>query len=317
MEPTENKVVKQENQVAFVEKTIADKVMSRVRALEEQHRVVIPESYSAENALQSAYLILQGVTDKEKRPALQICTQDSIANALFDMVVQGLNPQKKQCYFIARGSKLCLDRSYFGDQAVLKRAIPGITDVFANIIYKGDVVELGQDTKSGRIIIKSHETKFENRDNDITGAYSVIIKDGVPYFEVMTWKEIQSSWSKRSNNGDVQKEFPQEMAKRTVIRRGAKNFINASDDANLDIADSYNKSTSDEFENTGEVVASVKKEVVEKSATVEVPPLTPTGSTKEESKPTEPIIEGQASLFEEQQQPTTTQTTQGRQRPSI
>lgn len=305
-------VVKKENQVAFVEKTIADKVMSRVKALEEQHRVVVPPNYSAENALQSAYLILQSVNDKEGKNALSVCTPDTIANALFDMVVQGLNPQKKQCYFIVRGNKLCLDRSYFGDQAVLKRAVPGVTDVFANVIYKGDNVVLKQE-KSGRIIVESHETKFENRDNEITGAYSIIIKDGVAYYEVMTMKEIQASWNKRSNNGQVQKDFPQEMAKRTVIRRGVKNLINASDDSNLDVSESYNRTTSEEFENTGEVVESVKKEVLEKTAKVDVPEMNPTGEPQ-----VDPIPEGQTTLFEQpQQDPLPNQEPPVRQRPSL
>ena len=314
-DPMETKVAKPENQVAFVEKTIADKVMSRVRALEEQQRVVVPPNYSAENALQSAYLILQGVTDKEGKNALQVCTPDTVANALFDMVVQGLNPQKKQCYFIARGNKLCLDRSYFGDQAVLKRAVPGITEVFANVIYKGDIVALKQE-KSGRIIVESHETKFENRDNEITGAYSIIIKDGVAYYEVMTMKEIQASWNKRSNSGQVQKDFPQEMAKRTVIRRGVKNFINASDDSNLDVSESYNRTTSDEFENTGEVVESVKKEVVEKTAKVDAPVLSPSGTTHEEPVIVDQVPEGQTNLFE-QQDAKTPPATQKPQRPSL
>lgn len=310
-------VVKPENQVAFVEKTIADKVMSRVRALEEQQRVVVPPNYSAENALQSAYLILQGVTDKEGKNALQVCTPDTVANALFDMVVQGLNPQKKQCYFIARGNKLCLDRSYFGDQAVLKRAVPGITEVFANVIYKGDIVALKQE-KSGRIIVESHETKFENRDNEITGAYSIIIKDGVAYYEIMTMKEIQASWNKRSNSGQVQKDFPQEMAKRTVIRRGVKNFINASDDSNLDVSESYNRTTSDEFENTGEVVESVKKEVVEKTAKVDAPVLNPSGAPHEEPVIVDQVPDGQITLFEQQDaKKDPVVTTPGHQRPSL
>ena len=292
MPGTDNKVVKQENQVAFVDRTIADKVMTRVRALEEQNRVVVPPNYLVENALQSAYLMLQGVTDKEGNEALKVCNQDTIANALFDMVVQGLNPQKKQCYFIARGKKLCLDRSYFGDQAVLKRAVPGITDVFANVIYKGDIVELEQE-KTGRIIIKSHTTKFENRDNEIIGAYSIIIKDGVAYYEIMTMKEIQASWNKRSNSGAVHKEFPQEMAKRTVIRRGVKNFVNASDDSNLDVTESYNRTTADEFENTGEVVETVKKEAIEKTAQTEAPVLTPSGSQQEDPAPEETTPEPQ------------------------
>jgi recombination protein RecT len=37
---------------------------------------------------------------------LQACTRDSIANALLDMAVQGLNPAKKQGYFIAYGKQL-------------------------------------------------------------------------------------------------------------------------------------------------------------------------------------------------------------------
>ena len=85
-----------------------------------------------------------------------------------------------------------------------KKSGPGITEVFANVIYKGDIVVLKQE-KSGRIIVESHETKFENRDNEITGAYSIIIKDGVAYYEIMTMKEIQASWNKRSNSGQGSK----------------------------------------------------------------------------------------------------------------
>ena len=211
MPGTDNKVVKQENQVAFVDRTIADKVMTRVRALEEQNRVVVPPNYLVENALQSAYLMLQGVTDKEGNEALKVCNQDTIANALFDMVVQGLNPQKKQCYFIAEERSYAWTVHTSGIKRFLKRAVPGITDVFANVIYKGDIVELEQE-KTGH----HYQIAFENR--EIIGAYSIIIKDGVAYYEIMTMKEIQASWNKRSNSGAVQKEFPQEMAKRTLKR---------------------------------------------------------------------------------------------------
>jgi recombination protein RecT len=301
--------VKKENQVVVFDKTIADQVMNRVMELEKHKRVTIPESYSVENALQSSYLILQTVEDKEHRPALVIATKESIANALFDMVVQGLNPQKKQCYFIVRGNKLCLDRSYFGDQAVVKRVVPGITDIFANIIYKDDIVVIEQNPQ-GRMTIKTHETKFENRDKGITGAYCVIIKDDLPYFEIMTWAEIQVSWSKRSNAGAVQKEFQQEMAKRTVIRRAVKNFINASDDSNLEIADSYNRTTADEFENTGEVVESVKKEVTEQTGKV-IPPVQSNPGPEQldaermaamEAMGANAPLPGQETLFETQQQ---------------
>jgi recombination protein RecT len=287
MENTEKKVEQPGTQIATFDKTIADTVLNRVQELEKAGRITFPKNYSVENALQSAYLILQTTEDKEGRPALEVCTKVSVANALFDMVVQGLNPQKKQCYFIVRGNKLCLDRSYFGEVAVLKRVIPGIKDedVFANVIYVGDVVEIIQDPETLRFRLVKHETKFENRDNGIAGVYSVILKDGIPYVEFMTQKEIQMSWSHRSNKGTVQQEFPQEMAKRTVLKRGSKIFINASDDSNLDIAESYNRTLKDEYDNDT-VVETVEREAAEKTAS-ELPPSQPDVKPEpiQESKP--------------------------------
>lgn len=43
----------------------------------------------------------------------------SIANSSLDMIQQGLNSGKNQCYFIANGQKLQMSRSYFGTQVVL------------------------------------------------------------------------------------------------------------------------------------------------------------------------------------------------------
>jgi recombination protein RecT len=279
------------NQLAKPSEKIADLVIQRVEALTAEKRLDIPANYSVANAVQSAQLILQTVVTREKQPVLTACSRTSIANALFDMVVQGLNPQKKQCYFIAYGDELQISRSYFGEQAVAKRVVPGITDIFANVVYEDDVVEIEQDVKTGRFIITKHETTFENADKSINGAYAVIIKDGQSYFERMTWAEIQKSWSKSKNFGGVHKEFPQEMAKRTVIRRAVKNFINASDDSNLEIADSYNRTTAEEYDNTADVVESVKKEAVEQTGKQSIP-------TNPSPAPIDEPAQGQTTLFE-------------------
>ena len=74
--------------------------------------------------------------DKSGRPALEVCTRESIANSLLDMVVQGLSPAKTQCYFIVYGNKLQMNRSYFGTQAVLKR-LTNVKDIWSNVIYEG------------------------------------------------------------------------------------------------------------------------------------------------------------------------------------
>lgn len=66
---------------------------------------------------------------------MEVCSRESIANSLLDMVVQGLSPAKTQCYFIVYGNQLQLNRSYFGTQAVLKR-LTNVKDIWANVILK-------------------------------------------------------------------------------------------------------------------------------------------------------------------------------------
>ena len=68
---------------------------------------------------------------------------------------------------------------------------------------------------------------------------------------VMTKKEIDKSWSKAKTK-NVQNDFPQEMAKRTVINRAAKQFFNTSDDNDLFI-DAVNRTTENEYDNERQV----------------------------------------------------------------
>ena len=114
--------------------TITDEVLNKVKKFENDGQLVLPQNYSASNALKSAYLILQETTKRnDTRSVLETCTKGSIATALLDMVLQGLNPSKKQCYFIPYGNKLTLSKSYLGTVAAA-RCIPGIEDVKAKII---------------------------------------------------------------------------------------------------------------------------------------------------------------------------------------
>src|SRR5690606_36511103 len=130
---------------------------------------------SVENAMKSAWLILQNTFDKAKRPVLQVCSKDSIANALLDMAGQGLNPAKKQGYFIAYGKQLVFQRSYFGTMAVTTR-VAGAKDIFAEIVYKGD--EFEYTIRNGNKNITKHIQKIENVDPDnIVAAYCTIIFD--------------------------------------------------------------------------------------------------------------------------------------------
>ena len=201
--------------------------------------------YNPGNALKSAWLKLKQVVDKNGKHVEEVCTMESVANALLDMVIQGLSPAKSQCYFIIRGNELTLMRSYFGTAAVLKR-LPGIQDVYAQVIYQDDVFEY--QIEGGNLVVTKHEQKLQNIDmKKIIGAYSVIVKDGEKRCEIMTMDQIRTAWKRTSNGGKVQDEYPDQMAKRTVINRGAKMYVNTSDDADV-LIDTINRTTASEYE---------------------------------------------------------------------
>lgn len=252
------------NEVAIIQKDITDDVNNSLARLQDDG-LVLPPNYSASNALKSAFFRLQQVQDRQKRPALEVCTRESIANSLLDMVVQGLSPAKTQCYFIVYGTELQMSRSYFGTQAVLKR-LTNVKDIWANVIYQDDVFDYEIDR--GREKLVKHETAFENRDKQILGAYAVIqTADDEELLTVMTRKEFEASWSQSKTGQAVHKKFPQEMAKRTVINRAAKAFINTSDDSDL-LVDAINRTTDNEYENERKDITPVEeaqKEIEEKA----------------------------------------------------
>lgn len=215
------------------QRALDEQVMNSLGRLQEQG-LEMPPSYSPQNALKSAYFELVNNTAGNliQMAANNVEVKTSISNALLDMVIQGLSPAKKQAYFIKYGNKVQLMRSYFGTMAVLER-VTGGADIRPAVVHEGDEFEVemnGPDMK-----ITNHQTKFENLDNEIKAAYVVIkLQNGQEYTTVMTKKQIDQSWAKSKMKGlGPQKEFPDEMAKRTVINRAAKYLINTSNDDDL------------------------------------------------------------------------------------
>lgn len=248
-----NKVVEPKEQRTAVVKggNITDSVMSRVQTLEKSGGIQFPPNYSYANALKSAWLVLQNVADKSGKPALSVCTKESVTNSLFDMVIQGLSPAKKQCYFIVYGSQLQLQRSYFGTVAVTKR-LEAIKDAIARVIYQGDIFEYHFDTRTMRTVIDKHEQKFEDINPDkIVGAYAIVtMSDGT--FDVsdpMTFEQIKRAWKQGPMKGEspAHKNFPDEMSKKTVLNRKCKMYFNTSDDSDL-LIEAINRTTANEYD---------------------------------------------------------------------
>lgn len=219
------------NSVVQIQKSLDEEIISKISSLQEKG-LEIPASYSPQNALKSAFFELSNsngtnlLEQSAHSPEMKI----SISNALLDMVIQGLSPAKNQCYFIKYGNSVQLQRSYFGTMAVLKR-VTGGADIEPVVVHEGDDFEVDMDGPN--LVVTKHKTSFFNLDNDIIGAYVVIkLPSGKEITTVMTKKQIDQSWSK-TRNAKNQKEFPDEMAKRTVINRAAKTLINTSNDDDL------------------------------------------------------------------------------------
>ena len=239
----------------------------------EKYGLTFPDNYNVSNALNSAYLILQDMTVKKNEKGtwveykvLDLCTKQSVSSALMDMAIQGLSPSKKQCYFILMGNKLTLMRSYQGTMGVAKRC--GVTRTpNAQVIYEGDIFKYH--IENGLCVIEEHTQDFMNIDNEkIKGAYAVLETIDGQYVEIMNINQIKKAWAKGKGYDpmkptDVHNEFPDQMAKKTVLGRACKNLINSSDDANL--TEVFNNTS--ENEDIDKTVADVTYEIEENANT--------------------------------------------------
>lgn len=262
------------NQLATIKTEIFDKVQTTVRAYANSGELALPSGYSPENAMKSAWLILQEATDASKRPVLESCTRASIINSLQSMLYQGLNPDKKQCYFIAYGDKLTLQRSYFGSMHVAKMVDPSITDICYDVVYEGDVFEM--EKRRGHTVIATHRQKLENVSKDkIIAAYCSIFRGDTEDTTVMTMDEIKAAWHKSRMNpvderGNVKAnsthgQYTKDMAIKTVVNHACKYIINSSDDSSL-----LARAVHDTYDDTQDRADIVEQEIAQNAFSTDI-----------------------------------------------
>ena len=238
--------------------------------------LVIPEGYNYVNEVMSAMLhIANNAKDKNGRPAMEVCTKDSILTTIKDMVITGLSITRKQVYPIIYGDKLSLQTSYFGAIAGLRNIFPYFK-VTSNVLYEGDKFDYCYDEEGEFHYIQNVRSSLENRDKPIIAAYASLFdtrKKERIYGQVMTRKEIEVCWSHSPNKAHtVHNEFPQEMAQRTVINRLCKRFTNTStyrDGTNKEAIASFARLANAEYdfdkegaiETTSEPITDTKKAI--------------------------------------------------------
>lgn len=212
-------------------------------------------------------------------------TFNSIINSVNQMLIQGLDAGKKQAYFIAYGDEVNLQRSYFGTQTMLKR-LPEISDIRAFEYYEDNKPELEFDVTTMTLSkIKSWNPQHKSKVL-AGAFCVIYKKNGEFVVTNMDIDEIHAAWSQSQNYGQTvwlnsaeeikaakeaghkvkeftkngkkmanyktdepnatQSKFPGEMAKKTVINRAAKNYVNTSD-APSELIQAYNQTTENEY----------------------------------------------------------------------
>ncbi|UZQ49822.1 recombinase RecT [Clostridium kluyveri] len=257
--------------ITLAKEDALNQITEKIGELRKNNDIAFPPNYSVANALNSAWLQLQEVKDKGNKPALEVCTKNSIIGSLYDMCLQGLTPAKKQCYFIVYGNQLQLMRSYMGTVAVTKR-LKGVKDIKAYCIYEGDEFEQTYDLDTATLKISKFNPKFENIDtNKIKGAFAVVIGENGPiHAEVMNIDQIKKAWGQgiayKSGKSTAHNNFTDEMAKKSVINRACKMYANTSDDSDL-LIEAFNNTdkTYDEESMVGNVEYEVKEEIKDKA----------------------------------------------------
>lgn len=251
-------------ELTTVKTNVGDSVIARVNSLCEVG-FKMPADYQYVNAIKSSMLVLQDLKDKNGKPALEVCTQNSIASALFEMAVKGLSASNKTCYFVVRGDKLCMTESYFGKALQVKRIYPNF-DPRPVVVHEGDEFIYENDPKNGCKRLVKHTQSLENLDKDFIGAYMYIpTADGGQDLYIMSKKQILTAWSQSSSREQaVHKKFSEKMIGKTLVNSGCNMIINSTPD--LAYASNDNEQYSEKESNIEEAVA---EEVVESTETVD------------------------------------------------
>jgi len=303
-------------QIQKKETNVLEGVIKRVNQLQELGELKLPKDYAAENAARAAWLVLQEQKTSGGKLVVQVATKDSIANAMFKMLISGLSVVKKQGDFILYGDKLNWQNEYHGNKNLAKR-FGNVKDASHNTIYENDVFEYTID-KYGKKQILKHEQKMQNIDmNKIVGAYAIVTyNDDTTQAEIMNIQQIRQSWMQGATKGQspAHKNFPDRMAEKTVANRLLTSIINASDDSGLFSGDEPTRETKSQTPDTQnkkvQEVSFDDAEIVdepEQEEPQQEPEPTPEPEKKESKveTPSEPKKASKSSetLFDDDQQP--------------
>lgn len=205
---------------------VEEKALAKIQGYMELG-MTIPEGFSPANSLKKARFMLNDMKVGGK-PVLEVCTEESVMQALLDSVAKGLDFSESQIYFIPRGNQMTTMESVYGRIVRARRASKNYKPI-VGYVHEGDIFDFGVDIETGYTKIIEHKTSIENLDKPFIAAYAYVTdNDGNTDVFIMTRKEWLKSWTKSSNGASVAKDFERDMIYRTIIKKSTKSLVNSN-----------------------------------------------------------------------------------------
>lgn len=193
------------------ELTVSDYFISELDRI----KGALPESF---NKQRFALNFVSMCQDK----GLQQYKKEELATLLVRSAQDNLDPLNNEVYIHAGyGGKLQYDIGYKGlRKMAIEKSIKPISNIYAQLIREGDELE---EVITDGVPSLNYKSKFGNK-GEIIGVFAVCkYQDGSMIYEVMTKDEIDACKNK-SQKSKAWLEFYGEMAKKSAIRRLAKNI---------------------------------------------------------------------------------------------
>lgn len=202
----------------------------------------LPKNFNQTRFLQNCLTVLGETKNIDK------CTPISVAKTMIKGAYLGLDFFRKECYAIpyeilenrrATGKyELNFQTDYKGEKKLcMQYSERSLLDIYARIVREGDELEVG--IKEGKQIVNFNPKEFN--DAKVIGAFAVAyFNDGGMAYDAMSIKEIdkvRENYAKKNTEGEYGpswRKSPEEMQKKTVLRRLCKmislNFDNSEQD---------------------------------------------------------------------------------------
>jgi recombination protein RecT len=186
----------------------------------------------------------------QEKPELQKYSKEVLATALVRSAQDNLDALNNEVYiYKGYGDKLTYTPSYKGlRKMAIEKSVRPIKDIYAKPIYEGDTVEETFMDGEAKLTYKSN---FMKRGKWIGVLAVCVFKDNSEIYELMDMADINAIKAKSRNSG-AWKDFPQEMAKKSVIRRLCKQIT-------LDFKD---KQQADMFVGADEFISDPKEQAI-------------------------------------------------------